>query len=89
MSRSYKKHPYCCCEGTKSNKKVANKAVRRALKDFDFDLQYKQYKKVYNSWDIVDFCSNWSFDKFFNCFRHNYVSKEEAYIDWYKAYKRK
>lgn len=54
MSRS-KRAPYWT-EGYKGNhrkraKRAANKRVRSSLDDSDG----KQYKKRYNSWDIVDF----------------------------------
>ena len=59
MSRSYKKNPYVTDKsaGTKSMKRIANRIVRRRLKD-DEDMPARlQHKKMTESWDI---CTKWS-----------------------------
>lgn len=55
MSRSRKKTPYSTDNSGKDLKRVANKRIRRLLKNPDIDLRYKSYKKAYPSWDICDF----------------------------------
>ena len=66
MSRSYKKHPIVKDHTSgKWGKQQGNKAVRR---DKEFSSSGKDYKKIYNSWDIHDYIS--------------YYTKEEAIKQW-------
>lgn len=58
MSRSYKKNPYVT-DGyggdRKQNKRIANRRVRRRLKDGE-DLPARlHHKKMTESWDICDY----------------------------------
>ena len=56
MSRSYKKNPFYKDQSLrKFGKKMANRRVRAYLKDFNNVVKFKNYRKVYNSWDIHDF----------------------------------
>lgn len=102
MGKSYKKMPYCGDEGTKSNKKVANRTVRRKLKeDTELVLNNKQYKKAYESWNIVDYYSKSTWEEYWNfqleCYRTwtslgiegEMPDKKKCYREWYKAYKMK
>lgn len=71
MSRSYKKNPYVTDHkrrSTKQSKRLANRRVRRRLRDED-TLGRIQHKKYTESWDICDW--KWR------------MSREEA-IEWYK-----
>lgn len=56
MSRSYKKNPYVTDNGsTKQNKRIANRTVRRRLKQ-DEDMPVRlPHKKMTESYDICDF----------------------------------
>lgn len=57
MSRSYKKNPYVTDKsaGTKSMKRIANRTVRRRLKN-DEDMPARlQHKKMTESWEICDY----------------------------------
>lgn len=57
MSRSYKKNPYVTDKsaGTKSMKRIANRTVRRRLKN-DEDMPARiQHKKMTETWDICDY----------------------------------
>lgn len=66
MSRSYKKVPIGKDNfGGKNGKRFANKKVRR---EKDCLFKGKEYRKVYNSWDINDYIC--------------YYPKEEAISDW-------
>ena len=70
MSRSYKKNPYVTDKsaGTKSMKRIANRTVRRRVKD-DEDMPARlQHKKMTESWNICDY--KWR------------MTREEA-IQWY------
>ena len=68
MSRSVKKHPVVKDHGSgKWGKRQASKAVRRSK---SFDDSGKEYKKLYNTWNIHDYVS--------------YYSKEDAIKDWKK-----
>lgn len=74
MSRSYKKNPYVT-DGyggdRKQDKRIANRKVRRRLKD-DEDMPTRlQHKKMTESWDICDY--KWR------------MTREQA-IEWYKYY---
>lgn len=57
ISRSYKKTPYCGDKKSKDLKRYANRVVRQRLKNSDDKLNYKSYRKVYESWNICDFCT--------------------------------
>lgn len=69
MSRSYKKNPVAKETGDKkSRKQIANRTVRRRIKD-DEDMPARlQHKKMTESWDITDFKTR--------------MTREEA-IAWY------
>lgn len=71
MSRSYKKNPYVTdqSQGTKSMKRIANRRVRRRVKN-DEDMPARlPHKKMTETWDICDY--RWR------------MTREEA-IQWYK-----
>lgn len=55
ISRSYKKTPYCGDKKSKDLKRYANRVVRQHLKNSHDKLNYKSYRKVYESWNICDF----------------------------------
>lgn len=57
MSRSYKKTPYCGQRKNKDMKKYANHRVRRLLKNPNTTLYGNDYRKLFETWDICDFCS--------------------------------
>lgn len=93
MSRSYKKHPCWTCGTSKSDKKAANKAVRRAA----VVPNGSGYKKIYESYDICD----GKFPQTKNsarlkyeanagmCCYHMYDTLDEALADWARGYLRK
>lgn len=59
MSRSYKRTPVLkCCGDKKYGKRQANKKVRRSDKSVLY--RGKQYRKLYESWDINDVIVFWS-----------------------------
>lgn len=66
MSRSYRKFPMRKFNRS-GMKKVANRRVRRYKGEI---ADGKDYKKVFNSWDISDYC--W------------FKTKEDAINEWYK-----
>ena len=72
MSRSYKKNPYVTDHkrnSTKESKRIANRRVRRRLRQ-DEDMPARlQHRKMVETWDICDY--KWR------------TSKEEAIV-WYK-----
>ena len=57
MSRSYKKNPYVTdrSQGTKYMKRMANRIVRRRIKDDEDMLARLPHKKMTESWDICDY----------------------------------
>ena len=72
MSRSYKKNPYVTdhSQGTKYMKRIANRTVRRRIKD-DEDMPARlPHKKMTESWDICDY--RWR------------MTREDA-IEWYET----
>ena len=56
MSRSYKKEPVVKDHSKhKYAKKLANRKVRRKLKNCDYDFPSgKAYRKIYETWDVCD-----------------------------------
>ena len=71
MSRSYKKNPVATdrSQGTKAMKRIANRIVRRRIKD-DEDIPARlQHKKMTETWNICDY--RWR------------MTRQEA-IQWYK-----
>lgn len=68
MSRSRKKVPIVKDRYSgKWSKRQANKKVR---KEQEISIRGKDYKKIYESWNIHDYI--------------NYYSKEDAIKDWYE-----
>lgn len=53
MSRSYKKTPICK-DHTKGMKQLANRKVRRMMKNPELHLPNKLYKRAFDSYDICD-----------------------------------
>ncbi|MFG6369225.1 MAG: hypothetical protein K1W16_12535 [Lachnospiraceae bacterium] len=59
MSRSYKRIPIKkCCGDRQYGKRQANKKVRRSNKSVLYNR--KQYRKLYETWDINDVIVYWS-----------------------------
>lgn len=105
MSRSYKKFPTVkigySYRGSKKAKKVANRKVRRYLKDIS---NGSSYKKIYPSREIWDYSftkfkeweiKEWYDDQYeimnnINSWKRKYnTTLEEALNNWYKYYKSK
>lgn len=97
MSRSYRKYPSIKCMYNRCGKKFANKKVRNYKGEIGNNCNYK---KLYNSWDIVDYRSTefkeWLIQYYYRrkSFYDNgiikwfeYDSLKEALIDWKKDYK--
>ena len=69
MSRSYKHSPICTDytrKHTKFAKRQANIRVRRSRGLYNGG----NYKKLYCSWDIHDYCSYWTKNKAINYYEH-------------------
>ena len=57
MSRSYKKSPYWTYNNvSRFQKRIANRKVRKYLKNMNNYIHHKNYKKIYDSWNICDAC---------------------------------
>lgn len=104
MSNSYKKNPICKDNNSSKKwaKRQANGKVRRYLKNErnEFRTKSKDYRKVYNSWDINDYVFKSFFENVDQYVEWNLVMsslysywREESVQDlknrWYKSYKRK
>lgn len=101
MSRSYKKTPICKDRKTssKANKRIANSKVRHT----DNIPNGKAYRKVFNTWDIHDYVSRYSYEEYMVDFYRdlkeyrNGISDESPFDDkrrfnindWFKCYRRK
>ena len=95
MSRSYKKHPICTDQwtGKKLGKKWANRRVRKDTEVYN----NKQYRKLYDSYLIADYCSYWTEEEARKWYRlhkdtyDRYYKDEDEYIRevWFPCYKRK
>lgn len=70
MSRSFKKHPFCKDWNRRKRvgKQLANRKVRAQLKRGIDIPNGKAYRKVYETWDIVDY--------------HFYETKKEVIKDF-------
>lgn len=102
MSRSYKKNPVVTdhSSNTKSMKRIANRTVRRSIKN-DEDMPARlQHKKITNSRDITDFKSRMTYEEAIQWYKDNsqyktaYFKKRyptlEAWLKyWEKCYVRK
>ena len=94
MSRSYKKHPIYTDQwaGKKLGKKWANRKCRKHKDDI---ANGKQYRKLYESWNIYDYQSYWTEQEARQWFRENgdklKYKDEDEYIKkvWFPCYKRK
>ena len=100
MSRSYKKTPRSGEKKDKFFKKYANHRLRQRPID-DPDLKHGTYKKYSCSWNICDYETvGVSFEEYWRSVvrRWNqwksyhpipFPSKDEAYREWYRWFKRK
>ena len=105
MARSYKKHPVVK-DNSGGMKAVANRKVRRILKqNLNLDVaDGNAYRKLFNSWDISDWCFRETWREYQACaerYRKEYENgvcrygyrmrlyDDMSYWQWYKMYKRK
>lgn len=94
MSRSYKKYPIVKDPANKGMKRFANKKVRHT-KDIP---NGKAYKKVFESWEISDYCWIWTREEAINNYkqasanswiRKHFKTLEDYLKYWEKCVKRK
>lgn len=102
MSRSRKKTPYCGDRKDRGYKKYANRKVRRRLKNPEANYNHKEYKKVFSSYDICDYCTlAGDFETFYKDeisrwyrwqvyhLNYDFPTREKAYQDYMRYYIRK
>ena len=103
MSKSYKKTPWCGDYKGKKKKRIANKAIRQKLKNFDLIIQNNEYKKLYCSWNICDYGWRCTWETYWKNELKNYIwistkfpnkkykkpDKKECYRKWLKYYRNK
>lgn len=104
MSRSYKKTAYCGDRKTKSNKRLANRAVRNYFKrNPEIVMNYREFKKIFDSYDICDYYwlapdfEVWAqaqLDRWYFWYENGLTkkpcpTKKELYNRYMKYYKRK
>ena len=78
MSRSYKHTPYCGDRKSKDMKRFANKRVRQRLKHSDYLPVAAEYKRMFESYDICDFCTcEYSFEEY-------YLREVNFWYQWYQ-----
>lgn len=83
MSRSYKKYPYWKIERScKKSKKIANNKVRAYLKTDKEIPNGNAYKKIFESWEICDYCSSITLKEWLKRWKDNKYK-------WYTCYKMK
>lgn len=87
MSRSYRKFPLCKCERScKWGKKQANKRVRRYKGEIS---NGRNYKKLYESWEICDYAFSETWKEYsHSCLHPRWWSEPEEpiYYEWYRSY---
>lgn len=89
MGKSYKHYPFCKCEKScKKGKKWANRRVRAQSKEMIEIANGKSYKKLFNSWDICDYCDSFTWEEY-KAWKKSWGYDEPDYLWWYKTYKRK
>lgn len=86
MSRSYKKTPILKdnWRGRKKDKRLANKKVRNAK----YVANGKQYRKVFNTWDIFDYVSYCTLERYMEIDHLRYFdpSDEDMHQAWRRVY---
>lgn len=87
MSRSFKKEPVLKIIN-KTNKRKANKKVRRYNKDIS---NGSYYKKIYSSYDIIDYSIRFTKDEYvnFECELHGEDKRTKFEHEWFKQFKMK
>lgn len=85
MSRSYKKHPY---EGCGSDKKHGKKHANRKVRRTEDVPNGKAYKKLYNSYNIVDYIARCSWEEFLSWgwVKNSGMTDEEKLAEWKRKY---
>jgi hypothetical protein len=104
MSRSYRKHPINTDgrDGRVTQKRWANKKVRRYKNKI---ANGKAYKRIFESWEIHDYISRWSWEQARERYEHDtyvnyngeikhlyqdrYPTLKDFYNNWSKWYRRK
>jgi hypothetical protein len=81
MSRSYKHTPYWGDDKSNGMKQIANRKVRRLLKDPDNSLPGKSYKKCFCSWNICDYYTIYP-----DGFNEYYQREIERWYQWGAKY---
>lgn len=99
MSRSYKHTPYSGDTKGPDKKRIASKRVRQMIKAWDILPQGKEYKRLYESWNICDYGSIETWAQFWERTLkqwhswgykyYPYPDEEKEYRKWYKWNKRK
>lgn len=104
MSRSYKKHPWVTdhrCNSTKDSKRIANRTVRRRLKndeDMPARLKHRKMTQTYNICDYkwrmtykeaIEWYEHHSQYEASKYFKEHYPTLEDWLKYWKKCYRRK
>lgn len=103
MSRSRKKTPYSGDRKDRRYKRYANKKVRQKLKNSEEIYNYKEYKKLFCSYDICDYytiegdfetfykneISRWYRWRVYPYLNYEFPTREKAYQDYMRYYIRK
>ena len=83
ISRSYKRTPWCGDHKGKQKKRIANQTVRAWLKQHpEAILKGGDYKKLYETWDICDYGSVWTWEQ-------ELAWEWERYYEWKAQYSRR
>ena len=97
MGKSYKKTPIIKENGEskKKMKTIANKAVRRKIKNIDFEIANgNAYRKEYESYDIADYINRWTKQDAIEAYKNNVLIQEKYTLEkwlteWEKTMLRK
>lgn len=101
MSRSYKKTPWSGDRKGKDKKRIANHRVRNWLKQHpEESLCGREYRKLYESWDICDYGRIMTWEQFWDScvknwynwqckFSYPFPEKEEEYRRWIRHFRAK
>lgn len=92
MSRSHRKHPFRTDhDSSKENRSIANRIYRRKALDEEVPKKSNIHKKYYESYNIHDYVSRWTWEQALRDWETNeylknrYKTKKEFYRYWYKT----
>lgn len=89
MSRSYKKHPFCCVVNKEKTSAVYKRIANRRARQIRHLANGNFYRRVFCSWDICEGMTRMTKQEWIRMFLYQYANEKECLKDWYKYYRNK